>query len=112
MGRRRIVILSGQSLFAEGIASRLKEYPHEINVAVVDPDGPDCFELISAHKPSVIILDASDGITTALCPLNRLLALVPDLKVIHLDSQKEQVQVVTSEQHEAAGVDDLIRMLS
>lgn len=112
MGRRRIVILSGQSLFAEGIASRLKEYPHEVNVAVVDPEVPDCFAQISAHKPSVIILDTSDGITSDMCPLNRLLALVPDLKVIHLDSQKEQIQVVTSEQHEAAGVVDLIQMLS
>lgn len=112
MGRRRIVILSGQSLFAEGIASRLKEYPQEVNVAVVDPKAPECFALISAHKPSVIILDASDGITSKMCPLNRLLTLVPDLKIIHLDSQKEQVQVVTSEQHKAAEVADLIRMLS
>ncbi len=112
MGRRRIVILSGQSLFAEGIASRLKEYPQEVNVAVVDPETPDCFAVISAHKPSVVILDASDEIASKMCPLSRLLTLVPDLKVIHLDSQKELIQVVTSELHEAAGVTDLIRMLS
>ena len=112
MGRKRIVILSGHSLFAEGIASRLKEYPHEINVTVVDPEIPDCFAVISAQKPSVIILDASDEITSEMCPLYRLLTLVPDLKVIHLDSQQERVQVVTSEQQAAAGVADLIRMLS
>ena len=112
MGRRRIVILSGQSLFAEGIASRLKEYPQEVNVTVVDPEVPDCFAQISAHHPSVIILDASDGITSKTCPLNRLFALAPDLKVIHLDSQKEQIQVVTSERHKATGVADLIEMLT
>jgi DNA-binding NarL/FixJ family response regulator len=112
MGRRRIIILSGHSLFAEGIASRLKEYPHEVDVAVVDPEAPDCFAAISAHNPAVVILDASDEITLEMCPLSRLLTLVPDLKVIHLDSQKELIQVVTSEQHQAAGVTDLIRMLS
>ena len=83
-----------------------------MNVKVVDPEGPECFAIISALHPSIIILDASDVITSEMCPLNRLFEVVPDLKVIHLDSQQERVQVVTSEQQAAAGVADLIRMLS
>jgi DNA-binding NarL/FixJ family response regulator len=111
MGHRLVVILTGESLFAEGIASRLSQFPHKVTVEVVDPESSDCMARISAQQPAVIIVDASDALTMELCPLNRLIATLPDLKVIHLDSQKDQIRVVTSEQHPVAEVQDLIEMI-
>jgi Ni,Fe-hydrogenase maturation factor len=111
MDHRLVVILSGESLFAEGIASRLSQYPQEVTVEVVDPEAQDCLERIASWRPVVIIVDASDVLTMELCPLNRLLVTLPDVKVIHLDSQKDQIRVVTSEQRPAAEVQDLIKMI-
>ena len=67
--------------------------------------------LVYLEIPVALMLLVLGG-WAAYVALTRLLTLVPDLKVIHLDSQKETVQVVTSELHEAGGVADLIRMLS
>ncbi len=111
MGLRLVVILSGKSLFAEGIASRLSQYPQQVMVEVIDPETPDCLARIATQQPAVIIVDASDGVTMELCPLSRLLVSLPDVKVIHLDSQKDQIQVVTSEQRPVAEVQDLIKMI-
>jgi DNA-binding NarL/FixJ family response regulator len=111
MGLRLVVILSGESLFAEGIASRLSQYPEQVAVEVIDPVSPDCLKHIATRQPAVIIVDASDGVTMDRCPLSRLLVSLPDVKVIHLDSQKDQIRVVTSEQRPVAEVQDLIKMI-
>lgn len=111
MGPRLVVILSGESLFAEGIASRLSQYPQTVTVEVVDPVAPDCLASIAARQPAVIIVDGSDSVAMEHCPLNRLLVSLPDVKVIHLDSQKDQIRVVTSEQWPVAEVQDLIQMI-
>ena len=64
MVRTPVVILSGQSLFAEGIASRLRQYPHLVQLEIVDPRRPDAMAQITAAQPSAVILDVADpGLT-------------------------------------------------
>ena len=108
MVQTRVVILSDQSLFAEGIASRLRQYLQLVELEVVDPRQPDAMAQVTAARPSVVILDVTYSGDTQVCSLGNLLLSFPKLKVICLDLQQEQIQVVTSEQHTAVEVRDLV----
>lgn len=112
MERARVFILSGYSLFAEGVASRLRQYPDQVDVMVMDPRQPSIFSKIAEKNPSVIMLDAADHETMQLCPLGDLIFALPKLKVMRLDSQKELIQVVSSEQFRVVDVDDLIQVIT
>jgi hypothetical protein len=102
-----VVILSSGSLFAEGVARRLSEYLDPTNLDVLDPRNPDTMSLINAARPSFVILDATDSQVSELCPLDRLLFSVPELRVLCLDPQKNLLHVVTGEEREVAEVRDL-----
>jgi DNA-binding NarL/FixJ family response regulator len=111
MTRTQVVILSGQSLFAEGVASRLQQYPTKIEVFTIDPRESGAMVAISEQRPSAVILDATDPDTDVYCPLCKLLLGMPGLKIIRLDPQQNQVQIVTSKNLEVAEVRDLIGMI-
>jgi hypothetical protein len=98
-------------LFAEGIASRLRQYPRMADVKIVDPRQPDPIAQIAAAQPSFVILDGSDSGTSRLCPLSQLLHSLPELRIICLDPEQDQVQVVTSEQCPAVKVHDLVEVI-
>jgi DNA-binding NarL/FixJ family response regulator len=106
-----VVILSGQALFAEGIASRLRQYLQLEELEIVDAGRPDAMAQIAAVRLSVVILDVTDSEVTELCPLSQLLFAFPKLKVICLNPQQAQVQVVTSKRHAAVDVRDLAAVI-
>jgi hypothetical protein len=107
----RVVILSGRSLFTQGVASRLRDHLSQLELVVIDPRGMDAIEQITDFQPSSVIMDASDTDVAELCPLPEILMAVPAVKVLRLDPQREQVQVVTSEQKVAGQVRDLVDMI-
>ena len=111
MVRTRVVILSGYSLFAEGVANRLQQYLQLVEFEVLDPRRPDAIIQIAAVEPTVVILDSSDTGVPQFCSLSNLLLAFPQLEVICLDSQHEQIQVVTSVQHPMANVRDLVGVI-
>jgi len=107
-----VVILSGQLLFAEGVASRILEYLHNVELEIVDPRQPDAMAQIVDARPTVVLLDDSDPEVTRLFSLSKLLRSFPGLKVIRLDPQLGQIQVVTSEQRPVVEVRDLIEAIT
>jgi DNA-binding NarL/FixJ family response regulator len=109
--RTCVVILSGHSLFAEGVASQLRQHPQELELEVVDVRQPDAMARIIAAQPAAVILDATDSEVARLGLLSRLPLALPGLKVICLDSQQEQIQVITSEQLPADQVRDLLDVI-
>lgn len=111
MMQTRVVILSGHSLFAEGIARRLQEYLQLAKFEIVDPRHLDAMAQISAARPSIVILDVTDSKVTQFCPLSKLLLSFPELRVICLDPQQDQIQVVTGEKRKAVEVRDLAEVI-
>ncbi len=111
MVRTRVVILSGYSLFAEGVASRLRRYLQLVEFKILDPRQPDAMAQIAAAQPAVVILDSADTGVAQFCSLSNLLLEFPKLRIICLDSQHEQIQVVTSVQHTMANVRDLVGVI-
>ena len=111
MAQPRVVILSGQSLFAQGIASRLEQYLGSVELEVMLPRQPDVIATIAAARPSVVILDASDTEIAQSFSLNQLLLSFSKLQVIWLDPHQGRIQVVTSEQHAAGCIRELAKVI-
>ncbi len=109
--QRCVVILSGHSLFAEGVANRLRQYLEQVEITIVNPLQPDAMAQVAAARPSFVILDVTDSEAIRLYPLSKLLLLLPQLKVIRVNPQQGQVQVVTSEQRPAVVVRDLVEVI-
>jgi hypothetical protein len=105
------VILSSGSVFVEGIASRLRQQLKSNTVCTVDSRQADALEQVVAAQPAIIIAEATDTYMEQVCPLNSLLAALPQLTVIRLDLQQEQMQVVTSEQRPSGGMSGLIQTI-
>jgi hypothetical protein len=59
-----------------------------------------------------LIIDGSEPATKRICPLEKLLEKLPALKVIRLDPLRSGVQLITSSQHRANVVGDLIEIIS
>jgi DNA-binding NarL/FixJ family response regulator len=106
-----VIILSGYSLFAEGVANRLREYLKQVEIKVINPQHPDAMPQIIAAQPSFVVLDITDPEVTRLCPFSKLLFLLPKLKIIGLNPQREKAQVVTCEQRQAVNVLDLVEVI-
>ena len=109
--RTRVVILSGHSLFAEGVASRLKKHIDRLDLQVVDINEEDVLSKVVSLKPATVILDALDKERSQLLPLSQLLRALPGVTVIRLDPQQTKVQVVTSEERMLGEVKDLIDVI-
>jgi len=106
-----VVILSSGSLFSEGVASRLREHVGRVQVTLLDPRLPDLLTRLSSIRPAAVILDAADPWVVEKCPLTRLLGVLPGARIIELDSQAQQVTVVTSELYPARDVNDLVDVI-
>lgn len=62
--------------------------------------------------PAVVILDSTDEDVAQLCPLGALLNALPTLKVVRLNPENDQVQVVTSQWRQAGQVHDLVELIN
>lgn len=112
MSKPAVVVLSSHTLFTEGVNSRLQLRAEALNLSVIDARSADALEQIIAQQPHVVIVDASDQEASQHCPINQLLASLPALKIIRLDPEQAGFQVVTSAQHIAHEVDDLLGVIT
>ncbi len=106
-----VVILSGYSLFAEGIASSLRRKAEELEIRVLNPRQPNVLEGITELQPAVVILDTTDEAIRENCPVTGLLEAAPHARIIHLDPQRDRVQIVTGEERTAGNIADLIEVI-
>lgn len=111
MPRTKVVILTGRTLFAEGVAARLRQHEDRLDLHVVD--GGD--EMAQSHvldaRPGTLILDATDPDVQRRISLTEVLQALPGLRVIRLDPEHNLVQVVTSEQRPASDIGALIDVI-
>lgn len=107
----RLVILSSQSLFTEGVVARLRQQLDAHALLVVDPRREDALAQVIAARPGVVVFDANDAAAARLGPLGQLLEALPFVTVVRLDSQTDQVQVVTSQQRPMSQVTELMDVI-
>jgi DNA-binding NarL/FixJ family response regulator len=107
----RVVILSSRSIFAEGVASRLRQHLETQDVDVIDVRQQTALQRIVDDQPSTVILDASDPEVIVGDWLDTLLSALPKLQVVCLDPLQDRMQVVTSRQRPLGQVDELLDII-
>ena len=111
MPQPRVVVLSGRTLFAEGIAAGLRRNMENREFRTLDTRQPEVIEHLVASEPSVVILDATDEVIKLRCPLDRLLDALPALTVLRLDPQRGLLHVVTSRQRSVRSMSDIVGII-
>ena len=104
----QVAVLSGQSLFVEGIESRLREHSERLEVHHIDPDVTDYVNLIGQIQPIAVLLDAADQNNTQCCFLCELLLTFPSIMIVRLAADQRDVQVIRSSTEHFEDVQDLI----
>ena len=107
----QVVILSQHSIFAEGIANRLRQYPKDVAVNFVDPQDDVYMDEIKSIQPSAVILDAAAPANPQCCLLCELLMALTWVTIIRLDIAKDDAQIIQSRQQEMAEVLDILRAI-
>ncbi len=108
----RLIILSNHSLFTEGVASRLRQYPEHVDLRFVNPQQADYIEQISLIRPAAVIMDAADKDTTQCCVLCDLLTALEDVTIIRLDVQQKDIRVIKSMQKQFDEVRDILDIIA
>ncbi len=109
--KTRVIVLSGKSLFAEGVAARLGQQLGQQELKTVNVHDADALQQVIETEPAVVILDGTDEDVARLCPLGTLLTALPALKVLRLNPETDQIQVVTSQRRQAWQVHDLLELI-
>ncbi|MGA9192719.1 MAG: hypothetical protein WBZ24_13385 [Anaerolineales bacterium] len=112
MQPKRVLIVAGHSLFADGTANRLGQYPEQVEVLRLSPAEGNLLDRAIAARPSVIIMDPRDPEIGRALSLRGVLSALPSVHVLLLDPKKAQIQVVTSQTSEPVEVEDLIELIS
>jgi DNA-binding NarL/FixJ family response regulator len=107
-----VVIVSSRSLFAEGVAARLRQQlGDEALLVSYGHDAAAAVEQISRARPAMVVFDGTDPEVDEECLVGSLLVAMPHVRVVRLDPFHDQVQVVTSEQRTAFVARDLLDVL-
>jgi len=113
VSQTQVVILTAQSLFIEGIISRLKKYPQRIDLTIINPvEHTNYLEQIIKIQPSTLILNSLKDKEQNNLPLPLLLKELPSLRVIYLDIMKNTIQVVNSSTLTVERVGELLEIIT
>ena len=111
MTNSRIAILTGHSLLADGIISRLREYPESLELRVFDNNEPNLIADIETFHPLAVILEESESQQIEHHSLKQLLNILPSLIIIYLRLGQSRIQIIQSEQYPANGVRELVDII-
>jgi hypothetical protein len=107
----KIAILTAHSLLADGLISRLHDYPDVAEYKIFDGQEPDVLNQLVAFKPMVLILEEDESPSGNIASLKQILAILPNLLVVYLHLGHPDVQVIQSEQCPANGVKELLEII-
>jgi hypothetical protein len=103
----KILILTGHSLFTDGVISKLLNSPLAGKFDVVDLRQPDPLQAVIEANPDYVILDETDPELTEQLK-SELFTAVSHLKVIFLDPQKNHLRVLQCEEYDNSQIWDLL----
>jgi len=107
----RIAVMTNHSLFAEGLISRLREYPEQLDLKVFDLLQPDVVSHVVDFKPLVVILEENEEQQFSFRCFKEMLAIMPNLLIIYLYINQPDILIIQSEHYLANGVGELVDII-
>ena len=108
---KKVVVLTDYSLLVQGIASRLRQSAHSLEVELVDFRQANVLETLIKIQPQVVILESRDVEKSSMCSLGSLFEALPNLVVIELNLEKSNIHMIRGDQYQAMDSTDLLRVL-
>lgn len=108
MCAKRVLILSDQPLFAQGVRALIQANA-AANVIGVEPCDENVATVVHALQPDLIILEDAQDPPPAL--FMSLLDVLPHLRLIRLSLDRNVMRVYEKQQLVANGAQDLVRVL-
>ncbi len=106
-----VVLISDRSLFAKSVASCLPKYLRQVDLQVVDSERPEALDEIIRVRPNLVVLEIAFLESHQPNMLERLLLALPSLKIIGLDTRKQDILLLCSEQLIVSDVRDLASLI-
>jgi|OpeIllAssembly_1097287.scaffolds.fasta_scaffold202445_2 hypothetical protein len=107
----RIAMMTNHSLFAEGLISRLREYPEQLDLQIFDLLQPDVVSHVVDFKPLVIILEENEDQQFNISSFKEMLAILPNLLIIYLYLNQPDILIIQGEHYLANGVGELVDII-
>ena len=107
MERRRRIVLYGNSIILGTVGASLARYTN-LQIVELSPPLPD-LEALAELAPDVILFDVDLGRPEAAFGL---LENCPDLLLVGVNPENEQVRLWSSKQGEVVTADDLLRLIT
>jgi len=108
---KKVVVLTDYSLLVQGIASRLRQSAHSLEVELVDFRQANVLETLINLQPQVVILESTDVEKSSMCSLGSLFEALPNLVVIELNLENSNIHMIRGDQYQAMDSTDLLRVL-
>ena len=103
----KVLILTGRSLFTEGVISKLRNSPFKGKIEVVDMGQADPLQAIIKAHPDFLVLDETDPEFSSQLR-TALFAAIPHLRVIFLDPKTTQLRLIQWDEYDNSQIWDLL----
>jgi len=108
----RVVLLSKQTLLAEGIMTLLQQHVEGVEFLIIEGSHAEALTQVAVDCPLVIFLDDGTLPNFGSTTLGRLLQIIPTVRVIRLDTHSEQAQIIDCELRSIVGSSDLVDLIN
>jgi hypothetical protein len=110
LSMKKVVVLTGNSLLAQGMVSRLRQYSRLLELLEVDLATPNSLRQVSEFQPEIIIFDESDFTDSRQTLFVNLLNTIPDAILVELRMENPNVQMIQSVRYTASSADELVQL--
>jgi hypothetical protein len=109
---KKIVVIIGKSLLTQGIYSYLSAHLDQAQVFAIDASSADAFERIKNLQPDIVILETEYLWQDPHFPFMNSLKFFPRITILELRPDSSEVNIIKSEQHKPANLEEMVSFLN
>lgn len=107
----KVAVLTRRSLFAAGIASRLREHAELLEVQLIRAEAAEALVQLAQLEPAILLMDSTDVEAVTGFSLLDLWERLPRVRVVFLDPVSDHVRVCGCDPWLARGSEGLIAVM-
>jgi hypothetical protein len=109
---KKVVIVLGKSLLTQGILSYLSAHLNQAQIFAFDASSAGSIEQIINLQPDIVILETEYLWNEPSFPFMNSLKYFPHLTILELRPDSPEVNIIQTEQHNPANLDEMVSFLN
>jgi hypothetical protein len=106
------MVLTGKSLLAQGMISRLRQYSRLFSLRVLNVSSPDFLQQVSEFRPEIIIFDERDIKASSNLTLADFLDFMPEVILVELQLETSDVKMIQGARVKASNAEELFQIIN